>query len=163
MEVIHNNEGKKPLTKKEKKQELYEMLKSVPAPSSRFNLSTSQKYWWFWFGRELIKTNSFAKLDQIHLQSAAYWLDARSQMLKIINQKNKESEGAMGGMIQTFKTGSSNITAFVTVINSADKALIRISEHFGLSIKDRAKLLTPKQPDPDQMTLFEDFLNQKTM
>lgn len=164
MEVIHNNEGKKSNKNVDQKQELYEMLKTVPAPPKRFNLSVSQKFWWYWFGYELVKTKSFAQLDQIHLQSAAYWLDAKNMMLKIINRLNRDDkEGKAPGLVQHFKTGSNNITAYVTIIEKAEKHLNNISEHFGLSIKDRQKLISPKEVDPDQISLFEDFMNQKTM
>ncbi len=161
MKVIHKEKGK---ITKEKKQELYEMLKSVPAPSSRFCLNTAQKYWWYWFGRELIKTNSFAKLDTIHLSSAAYWLDTRNIALKFINRENKKNpDKPLAGVVQTFKGGSTNISAYVSLVSKADKALNNISEHFGLSLRDRNKLISAKEVDPDQLDIFKDFMDQKTM
>jgi len=161
MKVIHKNKNE---TLKEKKEELYEMLNSVPAPSSRFNLNTSQKYWWYWFGRELVKTKSFAKLDQIHLSSAAYWLDTRNLALSFINKENnKDPEKPLAGVVQTFKGGSTNVSAYVSLVSKADKALNSISEHFGLSLRDRNKLMKEQKVDPDQYNLFQDFLDQKTM
>jgi len=147
--------------KEKQKKELYEMLKSVPHPSGRFNLTTSQKYWWYWFGKEIIKTGKFASLDQIHLQKAAIWMDAKNNVLKEINRRNLLDKNGIDGWVQRFSTGATNITGYVSIIEKADKHLDEISAHFGLSIRDRNKFKEAPNGDPDQMSMFEEFLNQK--
>ncbi len=149
--------GSKPKSKKEnQKRELFKMLDKVPKPLARFQLTTSQKFWWQWFGVEMVKTGNFAKLDQIHLQRAAIWLDARCLALKKINDKP-----GLNGWIQTFTSGASNISPETSIIKEADKALDQISGHFGLSLKDREKLKAETPGDPNQTTLFDQFNDMK--
>ena len=150
--------------KETQKQELYEMLKVLPKPPVQFKLNDTQKFWWYWIGNILIKTNSVATLDLMHLQKAAYWLDTRSRMIYIQNLKNKGANpGTAPGNIQTFNSGAQQISVYSQIIKDADKALTEVSSHFGLSIRDRNKLAAPPEIDPNQTDLFEQFLNQKTM
>ena len=135
---------------------LYETLKELPKPDSKMKLSASQKYWWFYFGLEFVKTNQFSKLDLTHLQKAAFWMDARCKAIHFANKG-----GYIGGLVQVFASGATNVSAHVSMIEKADKHLDEVSSHFGLSIKDRQKLKV-KEVDDKQLSLFEKFLNQKT-
>ncbi len=147
MEIAHKGNGtQKPL---------YEILQKLPAPPKRFNLSKDQRYWWTWFGLEFLATKQLTKVDLIHLQRAAFWLDARSKAYAIINEKNQG--GKLEGMVQTFKSKANNITGWMSVVQNSDKALDEISQHFGLSIRDRSKLGETKEGDPAQLKIFEDF------
>lgn len=149
--------------KEKQKKELYEMLDKLPAPPAQANLSDSQIFWWYWIGEVLVDTKNFAALDLMHLQRAAFWLDARCKAIEISNHKNAEAGPyQMPGSIQTYTTGATNISPYVTIIEKADRALSEISAHFGLSIRDRNKLAAPPAADPAQTDLFKDFLNQKT-
>lgn len=143
------------LTKKSKDENLYEILNSLPEPDVKMKLSSTQKYWWYFFGKEFLTTKQLTKLDLIHLQSAAFWMDARCQAYFKIKAAGYE------GLVQTFKSGATNVTGHVTIIEKADKRLDEISAHFGLSIKDRSKLNVEK-PDDNQLSLFEQFMQQKT-
>lgn len=150
--------------KQKQKKELYTMLETLPKPPVQFKLSASQKYWWDWFGKELVKTGSVTNLDLLHLQRAAYWLDLRCRMIHIQNVKNKAAKsGIFPGHIQTFKSGATQTSVYTQLIEKSDKALSEISLQFGLSIRDRNKLTSPPEVDPAQTDLFKDFLNQKTM
>lgn len=149
--------------KQKKKNELFAMLDNLPKPPVQFKLNAAQKFWWNYVGKVLVETNQFAKLDLIHLQSAAYWLDVRCRMIAIQNLKNKgASPGTAPGNIQTFKTGAQQVSVYEILIEKADKALLKLSLHFGLSIYDRNKLTSPPEVDPDQTDLFKDFMDQKT-
>ena len=149
--------------KEKQKKELYNMLSYVPKPSARYNLTTSQKYWWNWFARELIKTGKFAKLDQMHLAKAAYWLDVKNQSIKKQNDLNQKNPKTLPGYVQVYVSGATNVSPWVTLVEKADKHLDEISSHFGLSIRDRNRLKEPPVVDENQTDLFKDFLNQKTM
>lgn len=152
MKIIYNQNPK--IKPPEKSEELYEILKELPKPDARFRLSASQKKWWYWFGAEFISTHQFSQLDLVHLQKAAFWMDARCKAIQVVNQ-----EGYEDGLVQTFRSGATNISAHVTVIEKADKHLGEVSSHFGLSFKDRKKL--NMKTDTGQLDLFEQFL-QKT-
>lgn len=162
MKIEHRSEGigkigSNPKSKKEQqKKELYKMLKALPKPSAKFHLTTSQKYWWQWFGVELVKSGNFAKLDQIHLQRAAIWLDAKNMAIEKLNKST-----GIDGWIQTFNSGASNIKPEVSIIEKADKALDQISAHFGLSLKDREKMKAEPAGDPNQTSLFDQFNGMK--
>ena len=143
------------LVKKSSEETLYKILESLPEPDVKMKLTSAQKYWWYWFGNEFISTHQFCKGDLVILRSAAFWMDARCQAYFKINSAGYE------GLVQTFKSGATNITGHVTIIEKADKRLDEISAHFGLSIKDRSKLKVEK-PDDGQLSLFEKFMQQKT-
>jgi phage terminase small subunit len=130
---------------------LYQVLEDLPKPERSFKLNNRQKFWWAWFGLEFIKTNQLTKLDLMHLQRAAFWMDARSQAIAKINAKG------YSGLVQVFATGANNVSGHVSIIEKADKALEDVSSHFGLSIKDRSKLKQPSV-DPGQLDLFDQFL-----
>lgn len=154
MEVVHKSEGKINQVPTQEEHLLYQVLQKLPAPKKHFNLTKEQKYWWYWFGREFVSTKQFTTLDLIHLQKAAFWLNARNQAIGMINEK-----GYNGGLVQTFATGATNISGHVSIIEKADKHLEDVSSHFGLSFKDRNKLKMPTG-DPAQLDMFELFLNK---
>lgn len=148
---VHKGDG---LVKKSKEDSLYEVLNELPAPDVKMKLSSSQKYWWYFFGNEFLKTDQITKLDLIHLQTAAWWMDARCQAYYEIRKKGYK------GLVQTFVSGANNVTGHVSIIEKADKRLDEVSAHFGLSIKDRQKLKVEKADDA-QLSLFEKFLQAK--
>ena len=150
--AVHKGDG---LVKKSNNDSLYEILSILPAPDVKMKLSTSQKYWWYFFGNEFLKTKQITKPDLIHLQSASFWMDARCQAYYEIRKKGYK------GLVQTFVSGANNVTGHVSIIEKADKRLDEISAHFGLSIKEKKKLSVEK-PDDGQLSLFEKFLKSKT-
>lgn len=155
MEVKHNNLGKGKVVELPKEaQELYEVLKDLPKPPSASGLNDNQIMWWYWFGNEFLKTKQFSKLDLTHLQKAAFWMDARCQAIKAVNEK-----GYNGGLVQKFESGATNVSGHVSVIEKADKHLDEVSSHFGLSIKDRQKLKSEEKPD-GQLDLFTSIVNK---
>ena len=149
---VHKGDGK---VKKSQEESLYQALSSLPDPDVKMKLTPQQKYWWYFFGLEFIKTKQISKLDLIHLQSAAWWMDARCQAYFEIKKKGYK------GLVQTFSSGANNVTGHVSIIEKSDKRLDEISAHFGLSIKDRQKLKVEKV-DENQLSLFEKFMEQKT-
>jgi len=155
MEVAFKNNGE--IKTKENDAEasvLYEILKKLPKPEASMKLSRAQKKWWYWFGLEFLSTNQLTKVDLIHLQQAAFWMDARCQAIKVINEKGYE------GLVQTFKTKATNITGHVSILEKADKHLDSVSAHFGLSMKDRSKLKVVESPDKMQLSLFDEMMKQ---
>lgn len=155
MEVVSRN---KVVSLKNEDNNLYEILSKLPGPEASMKLTRAQKKWWVWFGVELLKTKDLAKLDLIHLQQAAFWMDARCQAYGAIRDLGYR------GLVQTFKNGTTNITGHVTIIEKADKHLQDISSHFGLSMRDRNKLKVKEPADDSQLNLFDEIkksLNQK--
>ncbi len=135
--------------------DLYQILESLPDPDVKMKLTPQQKYWWYWFGKEFVKTKQISQLDLMHLQKAAFWMNARCQAYFEINKKGYK------GLVQTFEKGYTNITGHVSVVEKSDKHLDEVSAHFGLSIKDRQKLKVESTPD-NQLSLFDKFLQSKT-
>jgi len=127
---------------------LYEVLKELPKPSPQFKLSSKQKFWWYYFGKEFLHTRQLTLLDLTHLQKAAFWMDARAQAYKEIQTQGYK------GLVQKFPSEATNITGHVSIVEKADKHLDEVSAHFGLSIRDRQKLKTPDAPE-NQLSLFE--------
>jgi len=155
MEIAHKNKGE--IKSKEKAAEavvLYEVLKKLPKPEVSMKLNASQKKWWYWFGLEFVATKQFTKVDLMHLQQAAFWMDARCKAIAVINKKG------YNGLVQTFATGATNITGHVSILEKADKHLDIVSAHFGLSIKDRSKLKSVEGPADNQYDLFENILKE---
>ena len=154
LEVVHQGKGGViPLNPEEEK--LYQILDTLPKPETSMRLSTAQKKWWYWFGYEFIKTKQFSKLDLMHLQQAAFWMDARSQAYKKINTEGYE------GLVQTFKTGATNVTGHISIVEKADKHLGDVSAHFGLSIRDRQKLKKSDEIPTGQLDLWDMIMNKK--
>ncbi|AGO49119.1 phage terminase small subunit [Cellulophaga phage phi39:1] len=129
---------------------LYDVLKKLPSPLPSMKLNRAQKKWWVWFGVELVSSKEVSQGDLIHIQKAAFWMDARCQAYKEINDR-----GYNGGLVQTFKNGANNISAHVSIVEKADKHLDEVSAHFGFSILDRGKLKVNNPVDDSQLSLFE--------
>jgi len=157
LKIVHNSSGNLKEPETESNSELYKILDKLPKPLPKFNLTASQKYWWYWFGNEFLSTNNFATLDQTHLQKAAIWLDFRNQAIKIINELGYEN-----GLVQTFRGGAQNISAHLTVLEKADKHLEEVSSHFGLSFKDRNKLKMPAG-ESGQLDMFDEWMKLQTV
>lgn len=142
------------LIESEEQKNLYQIIQELPKPDVKMKLTSAQKYWWFWFGKEFIKTDNITKLDLIHLQRAAFWMDARCQAYSEIKKMGYK------GLVQKFQSGATNITGHVSIIEKADKNLDDVSAHFGLSIRDRKKLKI-EEVDKNQLSLFEALVSQK--
>jgi phage terminase small subunit len=97
----------------------------------------------------LIDSKKLTKPDLIHLHGLAQSVDFFVQANAMINQK-----GYAGGLVQTFATGSSNVSGHVTVREKMLKEIDNYSKHFGFSFKDRMKL-NEKTGDDSQLSLFE--------
>jgi len=132
---------------------LYEILKKLPAPNSKFELSKEQKYWYEYFGQQLIDTQKLTKPDLIHLHQLAtsvdYYIQAENEIRK---------QGFHGGLIQTFKGGATNVSGYVTIREKMIKEINELSKHFGFSFKDRSKLVEQKETDSGQQDIFKQFL-----
>ena len=148
MKVISNF---KKITPEEKK--LYKILSELPVPDPKFKLNARQKKWWYWFGVEFLSTRKLSKVDLVHLQELAFWMDARAQAYKKVNSLG------YAGLVQEYKSGATNITGHLSVIEKADRHISDISAHFGMSIKDRIKL--KEKVDDDQPTLFDEFIKKR--
>ena len=135
---------------------LYEILKKLPAPLEKMQLTTDQKYWYKYFGDQLIDSQKLTKPDLLHLHTLATSVDYYIQAEKEIRKK-----GFHGGLIQTFKGGATNVSAYVTIREKMIKDIDRLSKHFGFSFSDRSKLKEQKQADSSQVSLFDQFLKAK--
>lgn len=133
---------------------LYEILKTLPAPNSRFELSKDQVYWYKYFGQQLVDSGKLTKPDLIHLHRLATCVDYYIQAEQEIRKR-----GFDGGLIQTFKGGATNVSGYVTVREKMIKEIDDLSKHFGFSFKDRSKIVEQKQVETGQGDLFGDFLN----
>lgn len=153
MEVIHNSEEgwKNPETKKSNSN-LYEIITKLPAAIGKFNLTKDQKFWYRYYGEQLVSSNKLTKTDLFHLhrlaQSIDYYLQAEEEISK---------RGYNGGLVQTYTSGAANVSAHWTLREKCLKDIDEISKHFGFSFKDRAKLVQIKE-DPAQLDFFDEFL-----
>lgn len=155
MEVIHNSgDGWKDAETKKSNNNLYEIITKLPAAISRFNLTKDQKFWYKYYGDQLVSSNKLTKTDLFHLhrlaQSIDYYLQAETEISK---------RGYNGGLVQTYTSGAANVSAHWTLREKCLKDIDEISKHFGFSFKDRAKLTQIKE-DPGQLDIFEQFLNK---
>ncbi|WP_353119474.1 P27 family phage terminase small subunit [Myroides odoratus] len=139
-----------------KNQQLYDVLDKLPAPMAKFELTKDQKFWYKYFGEQLIGSKKLTKPDLVHLHRLATTIDYYIQAEAEIN-----SRGFHGGLIQTFATGATNVSGYVTIREKMIKDMDELSKHFGFSFKDRNKLVDVKTSDPAQGDLFAGFLNQK--
>lgn len=135
---------------------LYEILTKLPSPNGKFELTKDQEYWYKYYGQQLVDTKKLTKPDLFHLHQLAVSIDRYIQAEKFIQEK-----GFIGGVIQEFKGGATNISGFMTVREKMVKEINELSKHFGFSFKDRSKLVEVKSTDPAQGDLFNDFLNAK--
>lgn len=136
-----------------KNENLYEILTTLPTPDKRFRLSREQKYWYRYFGEQLVASKKLTKPDLIHLHRLATSIDYYIQAEIKINELGFE-----GGLIQIFKGGATNVSGYVTIREKMIKDMDELSKHFGFSFKDRTKLLDLPKGNPGQMDLFETFL-----
>lgn len=155
MEVVHNSgDGWKDAETKISASNLYEIITKLPAPIKRFNLTKNQVFWYKYYGDQLISSNKLTKTDLFHLhrlaQSIDYYLQAEEEMSK---------RGYHGGLIQTYVSGATNVSAHWTLREKCLKDIDEISKHFGFSFKDRAKLTQIKE-DPGQLDIFTEFFKQ---
>ncbi|WP_158962581.1 P27 family phage terminase small subunit [Myroides fluvii] len=139
-----------------KNQQLYDVLDKLPAAMAKFNLTKDQKFWYKYFGEQLVSSNKLTKPDLVHLHRLATTIDYYIQAEAEIN-----SRGFQGGLIQTFATGATNVSGYVTIREKMIKDMDELSKHFGFSFKDRNKLVDVPKGDPGQGDLFAGFLNQK--
>jgi P27 family predicted phage terminase small subunit len=135
---------------------LYEILKKLPAPLEKMQLTTDQKYWYKYFGEQLIDSQKLTKPDLLHLHTLATSVDYYIQAEKEIRK-----QGFHGGLIQTFKGGATNVSGYVTIREKMIKDIDRLSKHFGFSFSDRSKLKEQKANDSAQVSLFDEFLKAK--
>lgn len=135
---------------------LYEILKKLPAPLEKMQLTADQKYWYKYFGEQLIDSQKLTKPDLLHLHTLATSVDYYIQAEKEIRKK-----GFHGGLIQTFKGGATNVSGYVTIREKMIKDIDRLSKHFGFSFSDRSKLKDQKSTDSSQVSLFDEFLKAK--
>lgn len=139
-----------------KNAQLYDILDKLPAPMAKFNLSKDQKFWYKYFGEQLISSKKLTKPDLVHLHRLATTIDYYVQAESEINAR-----GFQGGLIQTFATGATNVSGYVTIREKMIKDMDELSKHFGFSFKDRSKLVDVPKANPSQGDLFTGFLNQK--
>lgn len=129
--------------------DLYTPLTKLPGASSRFKLTKNQNYWYNYFGEQLIATRKLMRPDLIHLhrlaRSVDYYIQAEERIQKY---------GYDGGLIQTFKNGTTNVSAHITIREKMLKEIDDLSKHFGFSFLDRKKLKEEKQPD-NQLDAFK--------
>lgn len=139
-----------------KNKNLYDVLDKLPSPLAKFNLSKDQKYWYKYFGDQLVSSGRLTKPDLTHLHRLAKTVDY------YVQAENKIDElGYDGGLIQTFKGGATNVSGHLTLREKMIKDLDDLSKHFGFSFKDRSKLTEVKTSDTGQGDLFTGFLNQQ--
>ena len=132
---------------------LYEILKKLPGPLDKMKLTTDQKYWYKYFGQQLIDSQKLTKPDLIHLHRLSKSVDYYIQAENAIDEK-----GLHGGLIQTFKGGATNVSGYVTIREKMLKDIDELSKHFGFSFRDRSKLTNNNTGDTGQTSLFENFL-----
>ena len=138
---------------KEKAVDFYTPLSKLPSDSIRFELTKDQKYWYNYFGEQLVSTKKLMKPDLIHLHRLSCSVDYYLQAEKKIREF-----GYDGGLIQTFKNGTTNVSAHITIREKMLKEIDELSKHFGFSFSDRKKLKEEKQPD-NQLDAFEQLQN----
>jgi hypothetical protein len=161
MKVVHQNEEKKKETSKEEEvASLYGVLKELPKPEAGMKLNAAQKKWWYWFGYEFVSTNQFSKVDLMHLQDASVAMDMKCKLISFINEENKKSITGIGGVVQKFPSGATNITGYQSALKDQIKILSDVSAHFGLSIKDRSKLKAVETSAGGQLDLFEEVMKK---
>lgn len=135
---------------------LYQILDKLPASNAKFNLSKDQKYWYDYFGQQLVDTKKLTKPDLIHLVQLATAVDYYIQ-----NENEITKRGYIGGVVQIFKGGASNISGFISARKSFIAEINGLSKHFGFSFSDRSKLVDNKETDNGQIDLFEQFSKAK--
>lgn len=135
---------------------LYEILKKLPPVPKKITLTTDQKFWYKYFGDQLVNSNKLTKPDIIHLVRLAKSVDYYVQA-----EREIEAREFIGGLVQVYKGGATNISGFMVVREKMLKDIDELSKHFGFSFKDRSKLKEAPTSDPAQLDVFNQFANQK--
>jgi phage terminase small subunit len=134
---------------------LYVILTSLPAPDKKFNLTDDQKYWYKFFGKQLVESKKLTKPDLVHLhrlaKSVDYYIQAENHIDKL---------GYYDGLVQVFKTGATNVSAHVTLRDKMLADIDSLSSHFGFSFKDRSKL-KEQTTNPGQLDIWAEYSKQK--
>jgi len=155
MEVIHNSgDGWKDAETKKSNNNLYEIITKLPGAHSKFNLTKDQKFWYKFYGEQLVSSSKLTKTDLFHLHRLAKSIDYFIQAEDAMNELGYE-----GGLVQTYKSGAANVSAHWTLREKCLKDIDEISKHFGFSFKDRAKLTQIKE-DPQQLDIFNNFFEK---
>ena len=128
---------------------LYPILKKLPAPMKKMNLSKEQCYWYNYYGQLLVDSNKLTSPDLLHLHQLARSVDYLLLAEFKINEK-----GYNGGLVQTFASGASNVSGHVTLREKMLKEIDNYSKHFGFSFKDRMKIQEPEK-ETNQLSLWE--------
>lgn len=161
MDIVHNNSGNKKQGDKDNEvSSLYQILEKLPKPEASMKLNSAQKKWWYWFGHEFVSTKQFSKVDLIHLQDISVAMDMKCKLINLINVENKKSASGVGGVVQKFTSGATNITGYQSALKDQIKILSDVSAHFGLSIKDRNKIKAVETSKGGQLDLFEEVMKK---
>jgi len=62
-----------------KNKQLYDILDKLPAPMARFNLTKDQKFWYKYFGEQLVSSNKLTKPDLVHLHRLSTTMTSTSK------------------------------------------------------------------------------------
>jgi P27 family predicted phage terminase small subunit len=122
---------------------------SLPKPFRK--LTTDQRRHYNRYGKELLKAKKLKDRDSIALTKLAVAVDEYNQLQDAI-----EAEGLHGGIVQTFKSGATNVSGYVSARSGVFKEIQRLSKSLGLSIRDRKEI--DRIGDPQQGELFDDTL-----
>lgn len=156
MEVAHKNNGDIKSKKNDAEAAaLYEILKKLPKPDVKYRLNSNQKYWYNYFGQELVLTNKLTKVDLVHLVTLSVAMSIYSESVKTMNEK-----GYDGGVVQTFKSKAQQISPHIVVQNKQLPIIKEISAHFGFGFKDRSKLKNVGPTDKGQLSLFDKTMKE---
>ena len=140
--IVHIGKGKSTLTK-------------IPKPPTY--LSNSAKKHYREMASKLIKLERlkdvFLNALEIYAEAMATWEWAARER----KEKNNEDPGT--GHIQTYRTGATNLSTELIVMRDSEKTLFKCFKQFGLDPKSEKELKTTV--DPDQIDLFESFINKK--
>jgi phage terminase small subunit len=130
-------------------------LLEVPKPPVYLTDEAKKQY--LKMGKILAKNK---RLKEMYLPALELYAESMAQFqfaVSEIRKKNKEKTGS--GYIQKFKTGAQNISVEVTLKKSAADDLLKCFKIFGLDPKSEKEL--KDDFNPDQTSLFEQFLNKK--
>ena len=84
----------------------------------------------------------------------------KCKLINLINTENKKSASGVGGIVQKFTSGATNITGYQSALKDQIKILSDVSAHFGLSIKDRNKIKAVETSTGGQLDLFEEVMKK---
>lgn len=115
-------------------------MKEIPEPQSY--LTDHGKEIYYEICELLLKVGALEDVDSFGLSMMAQSLDLFQDASEQIN---------INGSVQTYKTGAQAISAHMTVAEKSIAAFFKFSEKFGLSNKDRERIMKfkkqPKQED----------------